>query len=104
MLNKLRNKIKLSLEKKAVNIIVHKTINKYVMKSWRTFAAGCAGAILTAIYPLIQTGKFDIHKDWGNLVGAAFIALFGFVAKDSNVTGLPNDPTSTTKDNGTTTN
>lgn len=104
MLNKLRNRIKLSLEKKAVNIIVHKTEKRYGMKNWRTFAAGCAGAIFTAIYPLLQTGTFDIHKDWGNLVGAAGIAFFSFLTKDAAVTGLPNDPTTTTKDNGATTN
>lgn len=91
MLNKLRNKIKLAVEKKAVNIIVHKVQKQYGMKSWRTFTVGLAGAIFTGVYPLLQTGKFDIHKDWGNLVAAAGIAFFSYVAKDAAVTGLPTD-------------
>lgn len=67
--------------------------------NWRTSMAGYGGAIFTAILPLLENGTFDIHKDWKNLVIASGIALFGRVAKDSAVTGLPKRDT----DNGTTT-
>ena len=65
--------------------------------NWRTSMAGYAGAIFTAILPLLENGSFDIHKDWKNLVIASGIALFGRVSKDAVVSGLPK----TDKDNGT---
>jgi len=90
MFNKLRNELKTRAEEKAVTIIINHFKNEK-MKNWRTFAAGCAGAIWVALLPLINTGNFDIHKDWKNLVTAAGIALFGYLAKDAQVTGLPNN-------------
>lgn len=65
------------------------------MKNWRTFIIGVGAAIFTAILPILQNGTFDIHKDWTNLVAAAGMAFFGFVAKDAKVTGLPADKTTT---------
>jgi hypothetical protein len=53
------------------------------MKSWKTTLVGAIGAVAVAVYPLITTG----HIDWRNVGLAALIAIFGFIAKDSNVTG-----------------
>jgi hypothetical protein len=57
--------------------------------SWRTSLVGALVAILVAVQPLITTGQID----WKAVGIAALIALFGFLSKDSNVTGG-------TKDNG----
>lgn len=57
------------------------------MKSWRTFVIGLAGAIFVALQPLITNGDFIFNRDWKNLLGAAFVAAFGFFAKDATVTG-----------------
>lgn len=61
------------------------------MKNYRTFLIGIGGAIFASVLPYLQTGHFDIHKDWPNRTAAAGIAFFGYVAKDAKVTGLPND-------------
>jgi hypothetical protein len=58
-------------------------------KNWRTSILGYGGAIFTACMPLLQTGAFDPKKDWPYLVGAAGAAIFGRIAKDAAVTGLP---------------
>ncbi len=55
--------------------------------SWRTTLIGYAAAIGVAVWPLIETGTFDFHKDWPMLVKGAAIALFGRFVKDHNVTG-----------------
>jgi hypothetical protein len=47
------------------------------------------GAIATACWPLIETGSFDLHKDWMALVKAAGIAIFSMIVKDHNVSGTP---------------
>ena len=65
--------------------------------SWKTTISGLLLAIFVAIQPIFTAQGFDIAKDWKNLLMAAFIASFGFVAKDKNVTGgdtlnKPNDP------------
>lgn len=55
------------------------------MKNYKTTLFGLAGAIWIAIQPILQTGHFDISKDWPNLVGAAISAGIGYAAKDFNV-------------------
>ena len=59
--------------------------------NYRTSIAGYAGAIFAAILPIIKTGTFNLKTDWPSLVQAAGIALFGIIAKDAKVTGLPGD-------------
>ena len=51
--------------------------------SWKTTVIGALIAILVAVQPLIATGTID----WKAVGLAALIALFGFISKDSNVTG-----------------
>ena len=53
------------------------------MKSYKTTIIGAVLAVIIAVQPLIETGIIDYKK-----VGlAAIIALFGYLAKDSDVTG-----------------
>lgn len=59
------------------------------MKNYRTFLVGLGASIWFTIEPIINTGTFDIHKDWPQLVKAAIATVAGIVAKDANVTGLP---------------
>jgi hypothetical protein len=96
MLNNLRKKIKYAAAKETVKIFINKlskneTMNKILTNifgaSWKTSLTAYVAAIFTACWPIIENGSFDIHKDWKNLVGAAFIALFGSNTKDKNVTG-----------------
>lgn len=51
--------------------------------SWKTTVVGILLAIAYAIQPIIATGQID----WKQIVIAALIALLGYVAKDSDVTG-----------------
>jgi hypothetical protein len=51
--------------------------------SWKTTLIGAILAIVIAVQPLITTGKID----WKAVGIAALVALLGYVAKDSNVTG-----------------
>jgi len=53
------------------------------MKSYKTTIIGAILAAIIAVQPLIETGSFDLKK----VALAAFIALFGYLAKDSDVTG-----------------
>lgn len=64
------------------------------MKNYKSTLIGVIGSIWIAIQPFLTTQGFDISKDWKSLVGAAFVAGFGFVVKDFNVTGgtVPNTP------------
>lgn len=57
------------------------------MQNNKTTIIGIIGAIWLAIQPIISTGTFNFSTDWKNLLGAALIAVFAFVAKDFNVTG-----------------
>ena len=59
------------------------------MKNWKTTLLGLTGAVWIAVQPLITTGTFNLQKEWKNLVGAAIVAAFSFVAKDFNVSGNP---------------
>lgn len=55
-------------------------------KSWRTTLIGYLTAIAVACWPMIETGTFDLAKDWPSLLKAAAIAFFGRFVKDANVT------------------
>lgn len=57
--------------------------------SWRTALLGYCAAIFTSVWPIIENGNFDIHRDWKNIVAAIAMAIFGNVAKDAKVTGKP---------------
>jgi spore maturation protein SpmB len=50
-----------------------------------TTVIGALIAVLVAIQPLISTGQLD----WKNIVLAALIALFGYIAKDKGVVVPP---------------
>lgn len=54
------------------------------MKSWKTTIIGAVTAIIVAVQPIIATGTID----WKAVGLAAVIALFGFLAKDADVTGV----------------
>jgi hypothetical protein len=51
--------------------------------SWKTTLVGLAGAIVIAVYPLIQGGKPTREQ----IILAVLTAAGGFFAKDSGVTG-----------------
>ena len=51
--------------------------------SWKTTLVGCLLALCVAIQPILSNNTVD----WKNLVIAGLIAVFSFLAKDSNVTG-----------------
>ena len=53
------------------------------MKSWKTTVVGAVLAIVVAVQPLLQTGQID----WKAVGLGGLIALLGYFAKDSNVTG-----------------
>jgi len=53
------------------------------MKSWKTTILGAIAAIFIAVQPLVETGVID----WKAVGLAALIALFGYLAKDADVTG-----------------
>jgi len=53
------------------------------MKSWKTTIVGAIVAAIVAIQPIIETGVID----WKKVGIAALIAVFGYVAKDADVTG-----------------
>jgi len=53
------------------------------MKNWKTTIIGSIAAIFIAVQPLFRTGVID----WKAVGLAALIALFGYLAKDADVTG-----------------
>jgi len=54
------------------------------MRSYKTTIIGAILAVIIAVQPMIETGTIDYKK-----VGlAAIIALFGYLSKDSDVTGV----------------
>ena len=55
--------------------------------SWRTTVIGCGSAILWTISPIIQTGDFNLHRDYPILIKSSLLAAFSFVVKDAKVTG-----------------
>jgi hypothetical protein len=52
-------------------------------RSWKTTLIGAVGAVVKVLATLYQTGTVDPST----LASAAFMALFGYFAKDWNVTG-----------------
>jgi hypothetical protein len=53
------------------------------MKNWKTTLLGLAGAVATALIPVIQGKGFEAES----LAVAAALALLGFVSKDYDTTG-----------------
>ena len=51
--------------------------------SWKTTVVGALLAIVIAVQPILATGTID----WKAVILAALVALLGYLAKDSNVTG-----------------
>lgn len=58
-------------------------------KSWKTTTIGLIGAIMFVVVPIISDNSFDITKQWKTLLIAIFIAAWGFISKDYNVSGNP---------------
>ena len=54
----------------------------------KTTITGLILAVLVAIQPLTTVEGFDIKKDWFQMILAAAIALFGWLAKDSEITSI----------------
>lgn len=55
------------------------------MKSWKTTILGLIAAIGVAIVPILESGTID----WKSIIIAALIAIFGYIAKDHDVSGKP---------------
>jgi len=53
------------------------------MKSWKTTIVGAILAAIVAIQPILETGIID----WKKIALASVIAIFGYLVKDSDVTG-----------------
>lgn len=56
------------------------------MKNWKTTIIGIVLASMIAIQPLAD-GNVNLKKDWHRFTLAIGIAVFGYFAKDKNVTG-----------------
>lgn len=54
------------------------------MKNWKTTVIGAIAGGLLAIQPLFATGEID----WPQVAAGFAIAVFGFLAKDFNKTGV----------------
>lgn len=57
------------------------------MKSWKTTVLGLFGAVWVVAEPLLSQGAIN----WPTLGKAAFIAAFGYFAKDFNHSDNNND-------------
>ena len=57
------------------------------MKNCKTTLTGLVLAAMIAIQPLATDG-LDLNKDWFKFVIAIGIAVFGYFAKDHDVTGV----------------
>lgn len=55
------------------------------LKNSKTTITGLILAILVAVQPLTTVEGFDIKKDWFQLILAAGIAVFGWLAQDSEI-------------------
>lgn len=55
-----------------------------MIKNWKTTCFGLAISIYLAVHPLLSTG----HVDWHKIRWAAVIAVFGFLVKDYDQTGV----------------
>jgi hypothetical protein len=80
-------KLKTKIEFAFVTNYLKSYIKHNKMKSWKTSLAGAALAAIIAIQPLVQNGNIDLKRDWPKLGCAACVAVFGFFAKDKDVTG-----------------
>lgn len=56
------------------------------MKSWKTTSMGIILACMLAVQPL-ASDEIDLKKDWPKFGLAIAIAIFGYFAKDHDVTG-----------------
>ena len=54
------------------------------MKNYRTTICGLVMAAIVAVQPILETGIID----WKKIGYAALIAVFGYLVKDHNVTGV----------------
>ena len=57
------------------------------MKNWKTTLMGIVLASMLAVQPLAD-GDVNLKKDWHRFVLAISIAVFGYFAKDHDVTGI----------------
>lgn len=57
------------------------------MKSWKTTSMGIILACLLAIQPL-TSDEINLKKDWFKFAIAIAIAVFGYLSKDHDVTGV----------------
>lgn len=60
--------------------------------NWRTAILGYGSALFAILLPFLENSNFSFHRDWKNIVIAVGCAVFGNVAKDAKVTGLPDAP------------
>jgi len=58
------------------------------MKNWRTFLAGLGLALVQPVNDLLTQGNTSPKV----IITSCLIALFGYLAKDKDVTGLENTP------------
>lgn len=56
------------------------------MRNWRTTIIGGVMAVLLAVQPLIDFAT-GASINWAQIGFAALVALFGYLSKDSGVTG-----------------
>lgn len=56
------------------------------MRNYKTTISGLVLAICLALQPIVVDG-FDLKKDWLKFLLAINVAVFGFFAKDHDVTG-----------------
>jgi hypothetical protein len=52
--------------------------------SWKSALIGYLAALATLLYPIFSEGRYPTLKE---LIIAAFMALFGYLVKDKDVTG-----------------
>jgi hypothetical protein len=59
-------------------------VEKLLGSSPTTSIIGYVGFVLSAMYPIITEGEFDLKRDWPKLVMGVYLAWMGRQAKDSN--------------------
>jgi hypothetical protein len=57
-------------------------------KNKKTTITGLILAVLVGIQPLTTVEGFDIKKDWFQLILAGAIAVFGWLAQDSEINSI----------------
>lgn len=57
------------------------------MRNWKTTLSGLILATMIAVQPL-ATDELDLKKDWFKFLLAIGIAVFGYLSKDHDVTGV----------------